>query len=566
MSDLASGWFFDYATKIDYKADSIGVVDDQLFVSTNQTIRYYNVWGSVDKDLLATKELLDIERNENLYCDFYKDDFREPVLLGSFDLPEQIIVNNIASSINKIFLASDKLGRIIPNESTLTSVEEIPTELSLNGELVLCSEDLHLYVSDPSYVKTGHDTYWRDIGLLNTTLTGKTVYSLSVLPDLHILGNTEENISDYVVGDLAIVPFDDYTLCIYECVQSSEFYYNTIKKTGDQVYTVPPFSVFYNMWLKRETLATEAPTTIGLALKKDLSNSNDALDISNWEVFEKCMHSNIVHAYGALWMVTSKDENNDQFLYRFEESNNNYCSQGITYNYFKRFSKAKFETPGQDIPNKLIDGQNGNIYVARYNGSVDKFNGYTGAYEKSIRVHSRPQAMVVDSEGYINVSGVSGYCSKIDRQTDEATAGPTFISEVGGMVDVNDGYLWAISIAKNGFTRMSKTQVTSGGVTGYQSLITKTGFNAPGVIDYLIEDGSFSGNVNFKFIDSIRQNKMYYIDSDNDIQYSVVYPRIILANNSKVWIIRPYGLMYRTPYARLGAYGYITTGETDYSG
>lgn len=387
---MSIGWRFDNIDKITQSNVECAVIDDQLWLSTGTNLQVWNLWGSIDKDELATQELLDMERS--VKHDLNKPWFREPV---------KIFDQAIAGGISKFADGGDKV---------------------------------------------------------------------------YLLSTDKMNIR----------------------------------------------------WIY-----------------KDFSNKDS---LPSPVVLDVAANSDMVYAYGKLWLVTDMDERKNNHLF---------VVNGATV------TKTQIESKGQSKYNLITDGQNGFVYVARYEeGILAKFAGSTGTWTADVQVNAQPHCLGFSSDGYISVCAYSGCVSYISRVNDAVTHPYGLMSPMRNIQDLNDGYLWGMTYDKKGFIRLKKSD--------QKVVFTATGFEEEPQEDYTFEVLDFEdlpdpNSMPFRQLLATTQRSAQFWNGSS-MDTVTVYPRLIFVTNSLIYIIRMKDTLHRKPYADLKGYGYITTFENDYSG
>ena len=159
------------------------------------------------------------------------------------------------------------------------------------------------------------------------------------------------------------------------------------------------------------------------------------------------INSDLLFAYDKLWMVSDYHNTKKQYLISID------------------LNTPLFDNTLVDIPakkqreiNKLVDGQNGFVYVARYQqGVISKFAGSNAAFISNIQVNAKPTSFNMSSDGYLMIGSYNGLISYLNRTNDAITHPYGVIAQPSSIVDMNDGYIWMTTGTLNGLLRLKKS-------------------------------------------------------------------------------------------------------------
>ena len=326
-------------------------------------------------------------------------------------------------------------------------------------------------------------------------------------------------------------------------------------------------------------------------IKKDFSNLEDAFNSDVYVTLPKLMHCEPIFGYGKLWMVSHETLPDAQNLYNVDV-----VTKSISFNVIP--------TKPQITKSFLADGLNGFIYVTRFNMSgVSKHASSTGAQTDFIITNARPTAIWTNQSGKILVAGFEGMIDELDRTTNVVVHAYGALVQVGSLIDTEDGYIWTTNLTKSGMLRLNKsslkviysedywpdedpisvtalldltsTTLKEGdpytgadptfGQSGEEPAIATVTASAQAAKHKPDPDFKFEDIGAYKNLKFIRGYPMQYWNGSAMVS-GTFGARILFNSGSDLKVFRIANGIYRKPLAKLEAYGYITTGEYDYSG
>lgn len=286
-----------------------------------------------------------------------------------------------------------------------------------------------------------------------------------------------------------------------------------------------------------------------ISVKKDFSNvvAGNLPSLYNVVHAPRTMYSDFIYGYGKLWMVS----------YPYSTGVASSLIQTLC-TYDGTWIETTIPTKPQTVITKLVDGLNGFVYASRFNQvGVAKFASSTSGYVTTIRVNAQPTALLANGLGVILVNSYQGMVSSINAATDVVTNSYSTLEPCSYMVDMNDGFLWAITDDMAGMIRVEK----SSKLVRY----TLAGFPTAPQDDYKFEVDDIVGSQSFEMLVATLPYNMQYWDG-SAMQTVIAYPRLCLVTADGIHVIRMKDTLHRKPHASLKAYGYITTGPYDYAG
>lgn len=246
------------------------------------------------------------------------------------------------------------------------------------------------------------------------------------------------------------------------------------------------------------------------------------------------MWSDVIYAYGKLWMVEVQVVPANQHLHSYD---------GTTW------TNTEIPFRCQQAKTKIVDGKNGFIYLTRFNNvGLAKFANQDSSFVSFVQVNAEPTSLVVTDEG-IMVGSYAGMISKIDPTNDAVTHMYSSMEVANNFVDTGDGYIWASYSTK--FLSILKSDL---------SVIQIQGEDA----DWTYETSDFTGSIDFKQI-LIMPSFNFTWWNGSAMQTGTAEQRLIFVSSSNIYVFRNSEAFCRKVFGDVESRGYITSGD-DYAG